>query len=252
VRSLPLSPLPTTHNPCVTRVPCCALAGAVATNVGVCQSALCSKFPMTTGRHYAELTILSGSQAWYLGLAADAFSPATSGWSTAHDSAAGWMLHGLQGCLVHAGLSLAWQGKPADGHAVTWRQVGLLLDLDQRSLTAWIDGSRCGVCLAPGWKDRAGQEVAAPLVGPLRWAVDVGDGASVRIVRKPPPPSPTTEELAAAREWFAQHGTGEEGGDSYSEDEGYTSAEYDEWLEWHGECGCHAVSPSCGAGGCFR
>ena len=94
--------------------------------------------------------------------------------------------------------------------------------------------------------------MAAPLVGPLRWAVDVGDGASVRIVRKPPPPSPTTEELAAAREWFAQHGTGEEGGDSYSEDEGYTSAEYDEWLEWHGECGCHAVGPSCGAGGCFR
>ena len=252
MRSLPLSPLPTTHNPCVTRVPCCALAGAVATNVGVCQSALCSKFPMTTGRHYVELTILSGSQAWYLGLAGDAFSPATSGWSTAHGSAAGWMLHGLQGCLVHAGRSIAWQGKPADGHAVTWRQVGLLLDLDQRSLTAWIDGSRCGVCLAPGWKDRAGQEVAAPLVGPLRWAVDVGDGASVRIVRKPPPPSPTTEELAAAREWFAQHGTGEEGGDSYSEDEGYTSAEYDEWLEWHGECGCGALTPNCGAGGCLR
>eukprot|EP01046_Picozoa_sp_COSAG06_P101500 COSAG06_NODE_47645_length_337_cov_15.647059_1_plen_43_part_01 len=38
-------------------------------------------------------------------------------------------------------------------------------------------------------KNRDGEAVA-PLAGPLRWAVDVGFGASVRIERKPPPPSP--------------------------------------------------------------
>jgi hypothetical protein len=36
-------------------------------------------------------------------------------------------------------------------------------------------------------------EAVAPLAGPLRWAVDVGNGASVRIERKAPPPSPAAE-----------------------------------------------------------
>ena len=43
-----------------------------------------------------------------------------------------------------------------------------------------------------GMKDRGGEAVA-PLAGPLRWAVEVASGTSVRIERKAPPP-----EVAAA------------------------------------------------------
>jgi hypothetical protein len=46
--------------------------------------------------------------------------------------------------------------------------------------------------VAPGMKNTRGEAVA-PLAGPLRWAVDVGNGASVRIERKPPPRSPAVE-----------------------------------------------------------
>jgi hypothetical protein len=66
--------------------------------------------------------------------------------------------------------------------------VGLLLDLGQRTLSVYLNGARRGVMVAPGMKNTRGEAVA-PLAGPLRWAVDVGNGASVRIERKPPPRS---------------------------------------------------------------
>jgi hypothetical protein len=78
--------------------------------------------------------------------------------------------------------------------------VGLLLDLGQRTLSVYLNGARRGVMVAPGMKDTYGQAVA-PLAGPLRWAVDLYFGASVRIERKPPPPSPAVEEVAAAVAW---------------------------------------------------
>ena len=47
----------------------------------------------------------------------------------------------------------------------------------------------------------SGRAVAS-LAGPLRWAVDVGYGGSVRIERRPPPgPVPSAEEVAAAVAW---------------------------------------------------
>ena len=70
--------------------------------------------------------------------------------------------------------------------------VGLLLDLGQRTLSVYLNGARRGVMVAPGMKDGSGDAVA-PLAGPLRWAVDVGLRASVRIERKPPPPNPAAE-----------------------------------------------------------
>jgi len=78
--------------------------------------------------------------------------------------------------------------------------VGLLLDLGQRTLSVYLNGARRGVMVAPGMKDRGG--AVAPLAGPLRWAVDVGAGASVRIERRPAPgPVPSAEEVAAAVAW---------------------------------------------------
>ena len=55
--------------------------------------------------------------------------------------------------------------------------------------------------VAPGMKNMYGEAVAS-LAGPLRWAVDVGCGASVRIERRlAPGPVPSAEEVAAAVAW---------------------------------------------------
>ena len=71
--------------------------------------------------------------------------------------------------------------------------VGLLLDLGQRTLSVYLNGSRRGV-MAVG-------ELSAP----LRWAVEVSGGASVRIERGQAPPTlpPTEAEVAAAVAWNA-------------------------------------------------
>ena len=52
----------------------------------------------------------------------------------------------------------------------------------------WLNGERRGVMVQPGMKTQKGKPVA-PLVGPLRWAVDLY-GASVRIDGPKPPPKP--------------------------------------------------------------
>ena len=53
--------------------------------------------------------------------------------------------------------------------------IGLKLDLDKGTLEVYVDGIYLGVMVKPG------MEGVAPLVGPLRWAVDVAEGQSVRI-----------------------------------------------------------------------
>ena len=63
---------------------------------------------------------------------------------------------------------------------------GLLLDCDAATLTVWVNGERKGVVARPGMADLAGEPVAR-LEGPLRWAVDVGNGASVAIAGPLPP-----------------------------------------------------------------
>jgi hypothetical protein len=79
--------------------------------------------------------------------------------------------------------------------------VGLLLDLGQRTLSVYLNGARRGVMVAPGMKNRNG-DVVATLVGPLRWVVDVHEGSSVRIERRPAPrPVPSAEEVVAAVAW---------------------------------------------------
>ena len=68
--------------------------------------------------------------------------------------------------------------------------IGMLLDLDQGSMTLWKNDMRLGVMVAEG------------LTGPFRWAVDQAyDGDSARIGSAPAPASPTAEELASARAW---------------------------------------------------
>ena len=66
--------------------------------------------------------------------------------------------------------------------------IGMLLDLDQGSMTVWKNDEKLGMMAAKG------------LRGPLSWAVELGAGGpSVRIESAPARPSPTGEELAAAK-----------------------------------------------------
>ena len=70
--------------------------------------------------------------------------------------------------------------------------IGMLLDLDQGSMTVWKNGERLGVMVAEG------------LSGPFCWAVTlVYSGTSARIESAFAPASPTEGELAAAKAWHA-------------------------------------------------
>ena len=72
-------------------------------------------------------------------------------------------------------------------------RIGVLLDLDQGSMTVRKNDEKLGVMQAEG------------LSGPLCWAVSVYHDGSARIVSAPAPPSPTEEELAAAKAWQEDH-----------------------------------------------
>ena len=68
-------------------------------------------------------------------------------------------------------------------------RIGMLLDLDQGSMTVWKNDEKLGVMQTEA------------LSGPYCWAVVVGgQGSSVRIEPAPAPASLTEEELTAAKE----------------------------------------------------
>eukprot|EP01046_Picozoa_sp_COSAG06_P041153 COSAG06_NODE_5075_length_3743_cov_574.014544_1_plen_223_part_00 len=176
-------------------------AGTVATMGGLSyQSAVCAEHPMVAGAHYVEMTLLKkGGYGAEMGAVGQGFDAAGGG--EASRSAEGWLLSTGGGYLYHARSDSTWQGKPQQGEIKQGDVVGLLLDLGQRTLSVYLNGARRGVMVAPGMKDRRGEAVAA-LAGPLRWAVDVGGGASVRIARRPAPgPVPSAEEVASAVAW---------------------------------------------------
>jgi hypothetical protein len=137
-----------------------------------------------------EMTLLvKGSYVAYnIGVVGQGFDAAGDGAAQMSGvmSAEGWMLSAGSGGLFHAGKCSKWEGQP---HEIKAREVvGLLLDLGQRTLSVYLNGARRGVMVAPGMKNEYGEPVAS-LAGPLRWAVDVCGGGSVRIKRKPLPPS---------------------------------------------------------------
>eukprot|EP01046_Picozoa_sp_COSAG06_P029897 COSAG06_NODE_2808_length_6249_cov_12.456585_1_plen_192_part_00 len=177
-------------------------AGTVATIGGYSfQSAVCAEHPMVAGAHYVEMTLLEKGRhgGAYMGVVGQGFDAAGGG--LAFQSAEGWLLSTDSGFLLHAGRASNWEGKPQEGEIKPGDVVGLLLDLGQRTLSVYLNGARRGVMVAPGMKNRRGEAVAS-LAGPLRWAVDVGGGASARIARRPAPgPVPSAEEVAAAVAW---------------------------------------------------
>ena len=134
----------------------------------------------------------------------------------------GWLLSTASGGLCHAHMNIKWEGQPQqDDGPYEIKQgdvVGLLLDLGQRTLSVYLNGARRGVMAAPGMKDWPNGKAVAPLAGPLRWAVNVGYGASVRIARRPAPgPVPSAEEVAAAVAWNEAN---------YQDDDDYLTGSY--------------------------
>eukprot|EP01046_Picozoa_sp_COSAG06_P038248 COSAG06_NODE_4397_length_4298_cov_111.854727_5_plen_237_part_00 len=165
----------------VISFPCrCCCAGTVAKKHGVkYQSAVCAEHPMAEGAHYVEMTLLEkGRMGASMGVVGQGFDAAGGG--AAWTSAEGWLLDTFSGNLRHAGKFSRWEGRPQDDEIKQGDVVGLLLDVGQRTLSVYLNGARRGVMVAPGMKNNMGYAVA-PLAGPLRWAVDVEYGASVRI-----------------------------------------------------------------------
>eukprot|EP01046_Picozoa_sp_COSAG06_P035102 COSAG06_NODE_3736_length_4963_cov_7.434416_2_plen_147_part_00 len=143
---------------------------------------------MAEGAHYVEVTLLEeGEYGASMGVAGQGFDAAGGG--AAWRSAEGWLLSTASGWLLHANKGSGWEGMPQLNEIKPGDVVGLLLDLGQRTLSVYLNGARRGVMVPPGMKNMIGEAVA-PLARPLRWAVDVWGGASVRIERKPLPPSP--------------------------------------------------------------
>jgi hypothetical protein len=73
-------------------------------------------------------------------------------------------------------------------------RIGMLLDLDQGSMTVYKNDERLGV-------------MATGLSGEYSWAVAMWNrGNSARIEAAPAPASPTAEEVAQAVVYIAEHG----------------------------------------------
>jgi hypothetical protein len=181
--------------------------GAVATKGGRFDAlSAASKVVMRSGRHFAQFTVL-GEYTVLAGVI-------RPGWDVSPEG-------GVRGC--------AGPPEDVDGHCFFsnnegrcypgfgypkgyetyyinfWRWegmqparepgdcIGMLLDLDQGSMTVWKNGEQLGVMVVEG------------LTGPLCWAVSMqGQGSrlySLRIESAPAPASPTEEQLAAAKAW---------------------------------------------------
>eukprot|EP01046_Picozoa_sp_COSAG06_P045888 COSAG06_NODE_6412_length_2944_cov_2.957118_3_plen_313_part_00 len=152
--------------------------GALATkSVSTSWYAAASKAVMRAGRHYAQFTVVGGAFV-YFGLIRPRWD-VEGGQAAQHvdchcfyDTDSGRRYPG----------NCDWEGmqqamKPGD-------RIGMLLDLDQGSMTVYKNDERLGV-------------MATGLSGEYCWAVSLyGQGNSTRIDVTVAPASPTTEELA--------------------------------------------------------
>ena len=87
--------------------------------------------------------------------------------------------------------------------------VGMLVDLDVGTLAVYKNGERLGVMVRPGMSVQewnSGGSVPA-LVGPVRWAVDLWNSASVRVERKDAP-TVTAGDLAEDARKAAEYDRG--------------------------------------------
>ena len=160
--------------------------GAVATrSVGDSIQSAASTVVMRTGRHYAQFSALDGDFMF--------FGVIRPGWDLeggevvdASDADGHCFFSTLSGSSYPG--RAAWEGQ----HDATEQgdRIGMLLDLDQGSMTIWKNDEKLGVMMAEG------------LTGPLCWALVLHDeGHSARIESAPAAASPTAEELVTAKAW---------------------------------------------------
>ena len=154
---------------------------------------------MRSGRHYAEFTLLEQTACFGV---------------TRHDfdfQAEGFLYNQPGHCFFDASDGSRYPSRitlPAVGSQETivvdtsgdWDgffspdqgdRVGMLLDIDQGTMTGYVNGTRRGVMMTR-------------LSSEHQWAAELDSlGCSVRVDSPPAPPSPTEEEVAAAEAWLS-------------------------------------------------
>ena len=143
-----------------------------------------SKVVMRSGCHFAQFALFQGDSmnfgvirpGW--GVEGEEGEPEADG-HCFYDTTTGFCYPGNRN----------WEGmQRASGRD----RIGMLLDLDQGSMTLYKNNEKMGVMRAEG------------LTGPLCWAISLEiEGDSARIESAPAPESPTEEELVAAKAWHA-------------------------------------------------
>ena len=116
---------------------------------------------MRSGRHFAQFTVVEGNYMY--------FGVIRPGWGVAGVNAMdedGHCFYQTGGGRRHPGW-INWGGM--QGAREQGDRIGLLLDLDQGSMTVWKGDEKLGVMVAEG------------LTGPLCWGVSLYRGGSARI-----------------------------------------------------------------------
>eukprot|EP01046_Picozoa_sp_COSAG06_P003943 COSAG06_NODE_158_length_21760_cov_36.036979_11_plen_327_part_00 len=169
-----------------------------------------SKAVMRAGRHYAQFTMVSGDWMFFgddvTGTSTALFGVIRPGW----DVEGGQNAHRVDGHCFHDTYSGRcypgihdWEGRQRAREEGD--RIGMLLDLDQGSMTIYKNDERLGV-------------TATGLSGEYSWAVALADwqqGSSARIEAAPAPASPTAEELAQAIAYEAEQVAYEDEHDDY-------------------------------------
>ena len=150
------------------------------------RGAVCGEAPMAEGHHYAEFAVVKMGRQMHVGVvpAADAgrVTGLTEGWRN-EPAVHMWAADGAH---LQRGRPSGWEGQAGFKQGDV---VGLLLDLDAGTLTAYKNGAVLGV-MVPNAKVK---ELGA---GPFCWALDLDSGGdAVRLARRPPPPL-TPEQLS--------------------------------------------------------
>ena len=162
--------------------------GAVATRgVGGGSRSAASRVVMRSGRHFVQFTTVS-LYATMFGVIRPECD--VEGGQRAY-TVGGHCFYNTYNGSRNPG-DRSWEGmQTAKEHG---DRIGMLLDLDQGSMTVWKNDVKLGVMVTEG------------LSGEFCWAVEVfSQGESARIEAAPAPASPTEEELAAAVAWQVIH-----------------------------------------------
>lgn len=159
---------------------------------------MCKDLKMGRGKHYAEFTLVKGTNC-ALGVCRSSFNPRNT--KLACTTKDGWGYNTRSG-FMHHGTARAtdrWTGQKTAREGTV---VGLLLNMDLGTLTVYHDGTRIGEMVRTGLKYEN-----------LIWMVQLTDGAEVRIEKKDPPSGTTASRTSS---YSSPRDTGSRYSSSYS------------------------------------